>query len=175
MATSIIKLHTFFESKPRSPPCFLLQVDDFYCLLDCGWSEEITSHDLAELPKWVKKIDAVLISHPSMRHLGLLPHLFGKHGLKCPIYSTTPVYKLGQLFCYDAYQSRFMAEDITEFSLDDVDDVFQLFVQVKYQQTVNLQGKGRGLSITALPSGLLCVLTGLLFRSHAGRNYLEIS
>uniref|UniRef100_A0A5K3EU55 Cleavage and polyadenylation specificity factor subunit 2 n=1 Tax=Mesocestoides corti TaxID=53468 RepID=A0A5K3EU55_MESCO len=153
MATSIIKLHTFSGAGDGGPPCFLLQVDDFYCLLDCGWSEDLPSSRIAELAKWVKKIDAVLISHQSLRHLGLLPHLVGKYGLKCPIYSTTPVYKLGQLFCYDAYQSRFLCEDFSAFTLDDVDDAFQLFVQVKYHQTINLQGKGRGLSVTPLPSG----------------------
>ncbi len=153
MATSIIKVHTFSGSSSTNPPCYLIQVDDFYCLLDCGWSEDLSAQHVAELSKWVKKIDAVLLSHSSMRHLGLLPHLVGKYGLNCPVYATTPVYKLGQLCCYDAFQSRFISDDFSVFTLDDVDDAFQLVTQVKYQQTINLQGKGRGLSVTALPSG----------------------
>ncbi|VDK20575.1 unnamed protein product [Taenia asiatica] len=153
MATSIIKLHTFSGAGDSYPPCFILQVDDFYCLLDCGWSENLPKSRITEVGKWAKKIGAVLISHPSMRHLGLLPVLVGKYGLKCPVYSTTPVCKLGQLFCYDEFQSRFLSEDFSLFPLDDVDDAFELFVQVKYSQTINLQGKGRGLSVTPLPSG----------------------
>ncbi|CDI98145.1 cleavage and polyadenylation [Echinococcus multilocularis] len=153
MATSIIKLHTFSGAGDSYPPCFILQVDDFYCLLDCGWSENLPRSRIAEVGKWAKRIGAVLISHPSMRHLGLLPILVGKYGLKCPVYSTTPIFRLGQLFCYDEFQSRFLCEDFSLFSLDDVDDAFELFVQVKYSQTINLQGKGRGLSVTPLPSG----------------------
>uniref|UniRef100_A0A0X3NZP2 Cleavage and polyadenylation specificity factor subunit 2 n=1 Tax=Schistocephalus solidus TaxID=70667 RepID=A0A0X3NZP2_SCHSO len=153
MATSIIKLHTFSGAGDNQPPCFLLQVDDFYCLLDCGCLEDNPPSFAKELSKWVKMIDAVLISHPSMRHLGLLPVLVGKYGLKCPIYATTPVYKLGQLVLYDAYQSRYVSGDSSSFSLDDVDAAFELIVQVKYQQTINLQGRGHGLSVTPLPSG----------------------
>ncbi len=154
MATSIIKLHTFSGAGDGGPPCSLLQVDDFYCLLDCGWSDSSADQPyINELSKWIKKIDAVLISHPSMRHLGLLPLLVGKYGLNCPIYSTTPVYKLGQLVLYDAFQGKFISEDFKTFSLDDIDAAFDLFVQVKYQQTINLQGRGHGLSVTALPSG----------------------
>ncbi|KAL5108666.1 putative cleavage and polyadenylation specificity factor subunit 2 [Taenia crassiceps] len=148
MATSIIKLHTFSGAGDSYPPCFVLQVDDFYCLLDCGWSENLPKSRITEVGKWAKKICAVLISHPSMRHLGLLPVLVGKYGLKCPVYSTTPVCKLGQLFCYDEFQSRFLSEDFSLFSLDDIDDAFELFVQVKYSQTVNLQGKGHMLGGT---------------------------
>ncbi|VDN11443.1 unnamed protein product [Dibothriocephalus latus] len=153
MATSIIKLHTFSGAGDNQPPCFLLQVDDFYCLLDCGCLEDNPPSFLKELSKWVKMIDAVLITHPSMRHLGLLPVLVGKYGLKCPIYTTTPVYKLGQLVLYDAYQSRYVSGESSSFSLDDIDAAFELIVQVKYQQTINLQGRGHGLSVTPLPSG----------------------
>ncbi|VDO12737.1 unnamed protein product [Rodentolepis nana] len=153
MATSIIKLHTFSGACDNFPPCYILQVDDFYCLLDCGYSEILPESRIAEIGKWVKKISAVLISHASLRHLGLLPVLYGKYGLRCPVYTTIPVCKLGQLVCYDEFQSRYLSKDFKLFALDDIDNVFRLVVPVKYSQTTNLQGKGRGLSITPLPSG----------------------
>lgn len=153
MATSIIKLHTFSGASDNFPPCYILQVDDFYCLLDCGWSDTLPESRIAEIGKWMKKISAVLISHPSLRHLGLLPILYGRYGLRCEIYATIPVCKLGQLVCYDEFQSRFLSEDFKLFNLDDVDNVFKLVVPVKYSQTTNLQGRGRGLIVTPLPSG----------------------
>lgn len=52
----------------------------------------------------VHQIDAVLLSHPDVMHLGALPYAVGKLGLKCPVYSTIPVYKMGQMFMYDLYQ-----------------------------------------------------------------------
>lgn len=39
-----------------------------------------------------------------MAHLGLLPYLMGPLELKCPVYATVPVYKMGQMFMYDLYQ-----------------------------------------------------------------------
>lgn len=50
------------------------------------------------------QIDAVLLTYPDVPHLGLFPYLVGKLGLKCPVYATIPVYKMGQMFMYDLYQ-----------------------------------------------------------------------
>ena len=52
----------------------------------------------------VHQIDAVLITFPDIYHMGALPYLVGKCGLHCPIYTTIPVYKMGQMFMYDLYQ-----------------------------------------------------------------------
>ena len=49
-------------------------------------------------------MDAVLLTYPDQLHLGALPYLVGKCGLSCPVYSTVPVYKMGQMFMYDLYQ-----------------------------------------------------------------------
>ena len=72
----------------------------------------------------MKQIDAVLLSYPDILHLGALPYLVGKMELKCPIYATTPVYKMGEMFMYDLYQSRYHEEDFNLFSLDDIDQAF---------------------------------------------------
>ncbi|KAA3681272.1 cleavage and polyadenylation specificity factor subunit 2 [Paragonimus westermani] len=153
MATSIIKLHTLSGVGEGGPPCYLLQVDEFHCLLDCGWCPVANPDYVKKLSQWARHIDAVLLSHQGLRHLGLLPYLVGSCGLKCPVYATTPVYKMGQLTLYDFYQSMWASEDFSAFTLDDVDAAFDLVTQVKYHQTVNLPGRGRGLCITPLPSG----------------------
>ena len=82
----------------------------------------------------------MLLTYPDFYHLGLLPYLVGKLGLKCPVYATIPVYKMGQMFMYDLYQSRHNGEEFTLFTLDDVDAAFDLIIQVKYSQTVQLKG-----------------------------------
>ncbi|CAH8474279.1 unnamed protein product [Heterobilharzia americana] len=153
MATSIIKLHTLSGAGDNGTPCYLLQIDEFHCLLDCGWCEKLDSAYVREVSKWAKHIDAVLLSHQSLRHLGLLPYLVGTCGLNCPVYATTPVYKMGQMFLYDFYQSRHATEDFSHFTLDDVDLAFDHVHQVKYQQTISLHGRGHGVCITPLPSG----------------------
>lgn len=140
-------------------------------MLSKMWSSSfyvLFSHSLRHL----HQIDAVLLTYPDFYHLGLLPYLVGKLGLKCPVYATIPVYKMGQMFLYDLYQSRHNGEDFTLFTLDDVDAAFDLIIQVKYSQTVQLKGtligsfqlcnrvyrcvfvgKGHGLTITPYAAG----------------------
>ncbi|KAK0084884.1 hypothetical protein PV326_006112, partial [Microctonus aethiopoides] len=101
----------------------------------------------------VHQLDAVLLSHPDTLHLGALPYLVGKCGLSCPIYATIPVYKMGQMFMYDMYQSRHNMEEFDLFTLDDVDAAFDKIVQLKYNQSVAMKGKGYGVTLTPLPAG----------------------
>jgi len=151
--TSIIRLTPLSGGGDESPHCYLLQVDDFNFLLDCGWDEQFSMDFIASLKKVVPKIDAVLLSYPDCPHLGALPYAVGKLGLSCPIYATVPVYKMGQMFLYDIYQARHNIEDFELFTLDEVDLSFEKITQLKYNQTVNLKGKGQGLAITPLPAG----------------------
>lgn len=65
----------------------------------------------------------------------------GKLGLKCPVYATIPVYKMGQMFVYDMYLSKHNYEEFDLFTLDDVDAAFDLIIQVKYSQTIQLKGR----------------------------------
>ena len=133
--TSIIKFTALSGAKTESPPCYLLQVDDFCFLLDCGWDERFNTTVIENIKRCVRwncnsttrggsrdvhsyfenciktlffrhihQIDAILLSHPDVVHLGALPYIVGKLGLKCPAYATVPVYKMGQMFMYDLYQ-----------------------------------------------------------------------
>ncbi|KAI4485105.1 hypothetical protein M0802_012750 [Mischocyttarus mexicanus] len=151
--TSIIKLHAISGAMDESPPCYILQVDELRILLDCGWNENFDQDFIKELKRHVNQIDAVLLSYPDPLHLGALPYLVGKCGLNCPIYATIPVYKMGQMFMYDMYQSRHNMEDFDLFTLDDVDAAFDKIVQLKYNQSISMKGKGYGVTLTPLPAG----------------------
>lgn len=107
-----------------------------FCLYVC-----VNVYPTPPPPRHLHQIDAVLLTYPDVFHLGLLPYLVGKLGLKCPVYATSPVYKMGQMFMYDLYQSRHNGEEFNLFTLDDVDLAFDLIVQVKYSQTVQLKGR----------------------------------
>nr|XP_054758654.1 cleavage and polyadenylation specificity factor subunit 2-like [Lytechinus pictus] len=151
--TSIIKLIPFSGVLDESPPCYMLQVDEFRFLLDCGWDEHFTMENIEGLKKHIHQVDAVLLSYPDNLHLGALPYLVGKCNLTCPIYATIPVYKMGQMFMYDLYQSKHNYEEFDLFDLDDVDAAFDKIIQLKYSQSISLKGKGHGLTITPLPGG----------------------
>ncbi|KAI4467288.1 cleavage and polyadenylation specificity factor subunit 2 [Holotrichia oblita] len=168
--TSIIKLQALSGAMDESPPCYILQVDEVRILLDCGWDEKFDFEIVREIKRHIHLIDAVLISYPDVSHLGALPYLVGKLGLNCPIYATIPVYKMGQMFMYDLYQSHYNMEDFDLFTLDDVDAAFDKIIQLKYNQSISMKGiiidlsvrsfnlsfvlgKGYGLTITPLPAG----------------------
>nr|CAI5856676.1 unnamed protein product [Callosobruchus analis] len=151
--TSIIKLQALSGAMDESPPCYILQIDDVRILLDCGWDEKFNMEFIKEIRRHVHTIDAVLLSYPDITHLGALPYIVGKLGLNCPIYATIPVYKMGQMFMYDLYQSQYNMKEFCIFSLDDVDATFEKIIQLKYNQTVPLKGKGYGLMVTPLPAG----------------------
>ena len=44
-------------------------------------------------------------------------------------------------------------EDFTLFTLDDVDAAFDKIVQLKYNQSISMKGKGYGVTLTPLPAG----------------------
>ena len=60
---------------------------------------------------------------------------------------------MGEMFMYDLHQSKHNYEDFTLFTLDDIDLAFERIVQLKYNQSLELKGKGHGIVITPLPSG----------------------
>uniref|UniRef100_A0A2C9KE52 Cleavage and polyadenylation specificity factor subunit 2 n=1 Tax=Biomphalaria glabrata TaxID=6526 RepID=A0A2C9KE52_BIOGL len=151
--TSIIKVHALSGARDESPPCYMLQVDDFRFLLDCGWDEDFSMDFVKDLCRVTHQVDAVILTYPDHLHLGALPYLVGKGHLNCPIYATVPVYKMGQMFMYDLYQSRHNSQDFDKFTLDDVDVAFDKILQLEYSQTITLKGKGHGLQITPLPAG----------------------
>jgi len=132
------------------PLCFLLEVDEYCLLLDCGWHPSFDTKLLEPLERVLKRINAILVSFPDIQHLGALPYLVGKLGLDVPVYSTIPVYKMGLMFMYDAYLSRANSEPFEVFNLDDVDTAFDKFTQLKYSQHVSLPG---GIAVTPFPAG----------------------
>lgn len=151
--TSIIHFTPISGGQDQSPPCYLLQIDEFQCLLDCGFDETFDINYVQHLKPYIGSIDAVLLSHPDIHHLGALPYLVGKLGLSCDVYATTPVFQMGQMFAYDLFQSRNNYEDFELFTLDDIDLAFERVTQVKYNQSIVLKGRGQGITLTPLPAG----------------------
>lgn len=104
--------------------------------------------------KKIADIDAVLISHCTLQHLGALPYAVAKLGLSCPIYATLPTLKMGTMFLYDAYQNiSSRNSEFKHFTIDDVDATFKLFVNLKYSQDIKLLDRGDGITVTPLAAG----------------------
>lgn len=180
--TSIIKLSCLSGGQDCSPPCYLLQIDQFRCLLDCGWDEKIpqfkdkdsndikdkdikiniddiknkdSRSNLEDIAKHFKTLDAILLSYPDPAHLGALPYLIKEFGLPCPIYATRPVTLMGQMFMTDLLLSRLNDQEFDLFSLEDIKAAFEndKIVHLDFNQTYYLEGQGCGLSIEPLAAG----------------------
>ncbi|XP_073012488.1 cleavage and polyadenylation specificity factor subunit 2 isoform X1 [Typha latifolia] len=139
----------------ENPLCYLLSIDGFNFLMDCGWNDLFDPNLLQPLSRVATKIDAILLSHPDILHLGALPYAMKQFGLSAPVYSTEPVYRLGLLTMYDHYLSRKQVSDFDLYSLDDVDAAFQNVTRLKYSQNYHLSDKGEGIVIAPHVAGHL--------------------
>ncbi|POY69950.1 hypothetical protein BMF94_7042 [Rhodotorula taiwanensis] len=114
------------------PPTYLLTVDGARILLDCGAydkSSETTlpgieakgsegaepTHDqvaeyLSTLRSLAPTLNLVLLSHPLLTSLGLLPYLRARCGLRCPVYATLPTREMGRYAVEEWAEARSAAE-----------------------------------------------------------------
>ncbi|MFH1787536.1 MAG: beta-CASP ribonuclease aCPSF1 [archaeon] len=103
----------------------LLQTPNSKILLDCGidvasqGSDKFPCFDIPEFD--IANLDAVIISHAHLDHVGLLPYLY-KMGYKGPVYMTPPTRDIAALLSLDfigvaykqAAQPLFSSKDIKE-------------------------------------------------------------
>ncbi|CEG66669.1 hypothetical protein RMATCC62417_03208 [Rhizopus microsporus] len=147
--TSYIKFTPISGSKNEDPLCYLLEIDEVKILLDCGWSDSFDIDSLSNLKKISKQIDAVLLSHSDLVHLGAYPYARSHLGMTCPVYSTVPVANMGKMCMYDLYQSKANEVEFKTFTLEDIDNAFEKIVPLRYSQPFSLTGKCQGITITA--------------------------
>ncbi|KAL8141831.1 hypothetical protein V2J09_014863 [Rumex salicifolius] len=154
MGTSVqvTPLSGVFNENPLS---YLVSIDGFNLLVDCGWNDHFDTNLLQPLARVASSIDAVLLSHPDTMHLGALPYAMKQLGLSAPVYATEPVYRLGLLTMYDHFLSRKQVSEFDLFTLDDIDSAFQRVERLNYSQNHHLSGKGEGIVIAPHVAGHL--------------------
>ncbi|OAV89059.1 hypothetical protein PTTG_08562 [Puccinia triticina 1-1 BBBD Race 1] len=79
---------------------YLLEIDEGRILLDCGCPDRPTLGEidryLDTLAELAPTLDLLLLSHPLLSSLGLVPLLRARLGLRCPIYATLPTKEMGR-------------------------------------------------------------------------------
>ncbi len=172
-----IRLTPLVGGKSGGGVCCFLEVGGLRILLDCGCSSDL---DYSAFDKLIKDIidtggiDAVLISHADIHHLGALPALLGRNGVQnVPVICTLPVYKFGQIVLYDYFLNKQMEgkEISTKYNLEDIDCAFSQVHTVKYSQnfkipTSTTSRKVSDISVCALPSGR--TIGGSIWRIRCG-------
>ncbi|CAH7669574.1 beta-lactamase-like protein [Phakopsora pachyrhizi] len=78
----------------------LLEIEEGKILLDCGCPDRPTSGQIdgyvQTLARLAPQLDLVLLSHPLLSVLGLVPFMRSRLGLRCPIYATLPTKEMGR-------------------------------------------------------------------------------
>lgn len=165
-----------------SPACqSLLELDNgIKILVDVGWDTSFDTRMLSELERHTPTIDLILLTHPTLEHMGAYAHAC-KHipaFNSIPVYSTFPVSNLGRLLLQDIYLSSPKAftrlehtasptsEDLPKDALRlpptpaEVDSYCGKIVTLKYSQPTPLHsavarvaGKLGSVTITAYSAG----------------------
>jgi cleavage and polyadenylation specificity factor subunit 2 len=167
---SVVRVTPLLGGKTDGAVCCLLEIGGSRILLDCGGSIDLDFNSLLSIASDLVVgggIDAVVISHADMDHMGSLPTVFGRLGLGgVPVICTTPVSKFGKMILYDHCLNRKMEGSSSsaeggqdQFDLDDIDLALSNVTTVKYSQTIHLPGisesagSRRHVTLCAYPSG----------------------
>ena len=132
---------------------YLLQVDKFNVLLDYGLyqnndiKKDYYTNKKSSKKLKMKKLNAVIVSHCNIDHIGKLPELY-KHGCKCPIYAPEGSLKLMEVLLENSakilesdadklrYHHKICAKPL--YDIDDVHTCLSYVKEIPYNKSVEL-------------------------------------
>jgi KH/beta-lactamase-domain protein len=123
--------------------CILLQTSESNILLDCGIDPATGTGDKDKFPKLdvpefdMAKLDAVIISHAHLDHIGLLPYLY-KMGYKGPVYMTTPSRDLGALLALDFIGVAYKQAEKPLFSSTDIKEMVKHSICLNFNEVTDV-------------------------------------
>ena len=121
--------------------CLLLQTPDSKVLLDCGTNIATSGRDAYpyfDIPEFnLNALDAVIISHPHLDHIGLAPYLY-KMGYRGPIYFTAPTRDVGALLCLDYIGVAFKEAKKALYTASDVKEMVKHAIWLDYEEVCDI-------------------------------------
>ncbi len=121
--------------------CFLLQTPESKVLLDCGINvaaEGPDQYPMLDTPEFkLEELDAVIISHAHMDHVGFLPWLY-KMGYKGPCYMTGPTRDVGALLCLDAIGVSQKENNKAVYGSRDIKEMVKHSVILEYEEVTDI-------------------------------------
>ncbi len=121
--------------------CILLQTQNSKVLLDCG--VDIAGHGEDKYPYFnvpefdMNQLDAVIISHAHLDHVGLLPYLY-KMGYKGPVYMTPPSRDISALLSLDFIGVAYKQASKPLFSSTDVKEMVKHSICLDYNEVTDI-------------------------------------
>jgi len=121
--------------------CLLLQTPNSKILLDCGidvashGSDKFTYFTVPEFD--ISQIDAVIVSHAHLDHVGLLPYLY-KMGYKGPVYMTAPSRDIAALLSLDFIGVAYKQATKPLFSSTDIKEMVKHSICLNYNEVTDV-------------------------------------
>ncbi len=119
----------------------LLQTPQSKILLDCGIDVASPGKDkfpVLDVPEFdLKQLDAVIISHAHLDHVGLLPYLF-KMGYKGPVYLTPPTRDIAALLALDFIGVAYKQAAAPLYSSTDIKEMVKHSICLNYGEVTDI-------------------------------------
>lgn len=121
--------------------CLLLQTPNSKILLDCGVDVAAKGADkfpYFNIPEFdINQLDAVIISHAHLDHVGLLPYLY-KMGYRGPVYMTPPTRDIASLLSLDFIGVAYKQAAQPLFSSTDVKEMVKHSICLNYNEVTDV-------------------------------------
>lgn len=129
-----------FKEVGRS--CMLLQTPNSRVLLDCGVNvaanDDKNAFPYLNVPEFnIQELDAVVISHAHLDHVGFLPYLF-HYGYEGPVYCTTPTSDLMTLLQLDHIDIAHREGHPLPFNVKDVQKCIKHTICLDYGEVTDI-------------------------------------
>ena len=119
----------------------LLQTSESRILLDCGINVAATGQEqypMLESPDFnIQELDAVVISHAHLDHIGFLPYLY-KYGYTGPVYCTPPTRDIGALQLLDSIKILKAQNKEPIFDSKHVKEFVKHCITLEYEEVTDL-------------------------------------
>jgi len=133
--------------------CILLQTPVSKIMLDCGI--DVAAHNSErfpcfEIPEFnIEQLDAVVISHAHLDHVGLVPYLY-KMGYKGPVYMTLPTRDIAALLSLDFIGVAYKQASAPLFNSTDIKEMVKHSICLNYNEVTDITPDIR---LTFYPAG----------------------
>ena len=120
--------------------CILFQTPESRVLLDCGVdvASPTEPYPFLDSPDFnISDLDAVIISHAHLDHVGFLPYLF-KYGYRGPVYMTEPTRDITALLTLDYVKIMKSENREPIYDVEDVKEMVKHTVTLAYEEVTDV-------------------------------------